>query len=87
MGVETHICVYQTAIDLIDSGFSVWVVEDAVSARNVADHKTGLMRMQNIGAAIGSTEMLIYELLGQAGTSQFKEILPFIIERDKNRSH
>jgi nicotinamidase-related amidase len=86
VGVETHICVYQTAMDLIDSGFSVWVVEDAVSARNVSDHKTGLMRMQSIGAAVGSTEMLIYELLGRAGTIQFKEILPFIVDRDKNTS-
>ena len=86
VGVETHICVYQTAMDLIDSGFSVYVVKDAVSARNLSDHEVGLARMQNMGAAVGSTEMLIYELLGRAGTSQFKEILPFIVERDKKSS-
>lgn len=82
VGVETHICVYQTALGLMDKGFAVWVVADAVSSRNRADHKIGLQRMQSVGASIGSTEMLIYELLGRAGTKEFKEILPFIVERD-----
>ena len=82
VGVETHICVYQTAIDLMEKGFSVWVVADAVSSRNLPDHNVGLQRMQIMGASIGSTEMLIYELLGRAGTKEFKEILPFIIERE-----
>lgn len=83
VGVETHICVYQTTADLLDLGFGVWVVADAVSARNRFDHDIGIERMQNMGAAIGSTEMLIYELLGRAGSKEFKEILPFIVERDK----
>ncbi|MFT5697246.1 MAG: nicotinamidase-related amidase [Desulforhopalus sp.] len=82
VGVETHICVYQTALGLMDQGFAVWVVADAVSSRNRADHDVGLARMQSVGASIGSTEMLIYELLGRAGTKEFKEILPFIVERD-----
>jgi len=84
VGVETHICVYQTALDLIDKGFGVWVVADAVSSRNRNDHDLGIARMQHVGAAIGSTEMLVYELLGRAGTKEFKEILPFIVERDNN---
>lgn len=82
VGVETHICVYQTALGLMDNGFKVWVVADAVSSRNRIDHELGLARMHSVGAAIGSTEMLIYELLGRAGTKEFKEILPFIVERD-----
>ena len=82
VGVETHICVYQTALDLIYKGFGVWVVADAVSSRNRNDHDLGIARMQHVGAAIGSTEMLVYELLGRAGTKEFKEILPFIVERD-----
>ncbi len=82
VGVETHICVYQTAMDLLDQGYGVWIVGDAVSARNRFDHDIGIARMQNMGAAIGSTEMLIYELLGKAGSKEFKEILPFIVERD-----
>jgi len=82
VGVETHICVYQTAMDLMAKGFGVWIVADAVSARNRSDHDIGVARLQNMGAAIGSTEMLIYELLGRAGSNEFKEILPFIIARD-----
>lgn len=82
VGVETHICVYQTALDLIDNGFDVWVVADAVSSRNRNDHDLGIARMQHVGVAVGSTEMLVYELLGRAGTKEFKEILPFILERD-----
>lgn len=82
VGVETHICVYQTALDLMAKGFLVWVVADAVSSRNREDHDLGLNRMQGAGVTIGSTEMLVYELLGRAGTKEFKEILPFIVERD-----
>ncbi|BHH81778.1 isochorismatase family protein [Desulforhopalus sp. 52FAK] len=82
VGVETHICVYQTTMNLMAQGFGVWIVADAVSARNQFDHDIGIARMQSMGAAIGSTEMLIYELLGRAGTEEFKQILPFIIDRD-----
>lgn len=82
VGVETHICVYQTAMTLLEQGYGVWIVGDAVSSRNRLDHEFGIARMENKGAAIGSTEMLIYELLGKAGSKEFKEILPFIVERD-----
>lgn len=82
VGVETHICVYQTAMDLLEQGYGVFVVADAVSARNRSDHDIGIRRMEAMGVAIGSTEMLIYELLGRAGSSEFKQILPFIVESD-----
>lgn len=82
VGVETHICVYQTALDLMEKGFHVWVVANAVSSRNHADHELGLARMHSVGAAVGSTEMLVYELLKKAGTKEFKEILPFIVARN-----
>lgn len=85
VGVETHICVYQTAMDLLQQGYGVWIVADAVSSRNRFDHEIGLARMQSMGVAIGSTEMLVYELLGRAGSSEFKEILPFIVERDTQK--
>ena len=83
VGVETHICIYQTAMGLLAKGLDVWVVSDAVSSRNMDDHQAGLLRLQNMGVSIGSSEMLIYELLGKAGTPEFKQILPFIIARDK----
>jgi len=81
VGVETHICIYQTAIGLMSRGFKVWVVVDGVSSRNLSDHLAGIDRLQSVGAIIGPAEMLIYELLGKAGTPEFKQILPFIINR------
>lgn len=81
VGVETHICIYQTAMGLLDRGKNVWIVSDGVSSRKLKDHREGLARLQIAGAAIGSAEMLIYELLGKAGTTEFKKILPHIIAR------
>jgi len=81
VGVETHICVYQTAMGLLQRGFSVWVVSDGVSSRSVADHQNGITRMRDEGVIVGSAEMLIYELLGKAGTAHFKQILPLIVNR------
>ncbi len=84
VGVETHICIYQTAMGLLQKGFSVWVVSDGVSSRDCEDHRHGLLRMASEGVIVGSAEMLIYELLGKAGTSQFKQVLPYIIEKGEN---
>lgn len=83
VGVETHICIYQTAMGLLAKGLNVWVVTDGVSSRNRDEHQVGLLRMQNMGVCLGSLEMLVYELIGKAGTPAFKEILPLIIARDK----
>ena len=81
VGVETHICIYQTAMGLLAKGLSVWVVSDGVSSRSELDHQQGLARLEKMGAVVGPAEMLIYELLGKAGTSAFKEMLPYIIKR------
>ncbi len=81
VGVETHICIYQTAKGLLDRGFSVWVVSDGVSSRTGAMHLQGLDRIKSLGGIVGPAEMLIYELLGKAGTPKFKEVLPHIIKR------
>lgn len=78
-GLETHICIYQTAVGLMQMGKKVWIVSDAVSSRNAEDHQVALRRLEGLGASVGSSEMLIYELLEKAGTPQFKEILPFIV--------
>lgn len=83
VGVETHICIYQTAMGLIGMGKAVWVVSDGVSSRKLNDHRDGLARLQTAGVAIGPAEMLIYELLGKAGTPEFKKILPYIIARNE----
>jgi nicotinamidase-related amidase len=83
VGVETHICIYQTAMGLLAKGMNVWVVSDAVGSRTPALHQAGLSRLQAVGASVGPAEMLIYELLGKAGTPKFKEVLPHIIAQDK----
>jgi nicotinamidase-related amidase len=82
VGVETHICIYQTAMGALQRGLTPWIVSDGVSSRLRESHEAGLQRLEKLGAIIGPAEMLIYELLGKAGTAQFKEILPYIIARN-----
>jgi nicotinamidase-related amidase len=73
-GIEAHICVYQTCRDLLDQGYGVEVVGDAVSSRTPENKQTGLDRMAQAGAMLTSVEMALFELLRMAGTPQFKEI-------------
>ena len=77
-GLETHVCVMQSALDLIENDFNVWLPQDAVSSRYESDKRVGLERMKSAGAVAASVEMLIYELLGEAGTDDFRALLPFI---------
>lgn len=77
-GVETHICVLQTCLDLLAKDFQVSVVADAVGARTETDHELGLKRMESAGALLVTAEMLIYELLGRSDSDLFKKILPLI---------
>jgi len=77
-GVETHICVTQTALDLIDAGYQVHIAVDAVSSRTMEKHKLGMERLRDNGALPIATEAAVYELLGQAGTPAFKAILPLV---------
>jgi Isochorismatase family len=79
VGVETHICIYQTAMGLLDSGLTPWVVVDGVSSRTAQNSDLGLGRLQAVGAVLGPMEMILYELLGKAGTPEFKAILPHIL--------
>jgi nicotinamidase-related amidase len=77
-GMEAHICVMQTALGALSQGLNVHVAADAVSSRTELNWKLGLNRMQAAGAVLSSTEMMIYELLGKAGTPAFKEMLKHI---------
>ena len=83
VGVETHICIYQSAVGVLEKGLTPWIVADGVSSRSLANHELGLARLRELGAIIGPAEMLIYELLGKAGTPEFKELLPHIVEFGK----
>ena len=77
-GMETHICVMQTALGALHQGLSVHVAADAVGSRSDLNWKLGLERMKEAGAVISSTEMIIYELLGKSGSPEFKEILQYV---------
>lgn len=77
-GIETHICVLQTCMDLIEKGFETAVVVDAVSSRRPVDKEVGLMRMQQIGIVPVTVESLLLEWVKEAGTEAFKAILPVI---------
>jgi nicotinamidase-related amidase len=77
-GIEAHVCVSQTCLDLLDEGFRVFVVADAISSRTPENYQIGLDRMRAAGAVIVSTEMVLFELLEQAGTPEFKQILSLV---------
>jgi nicotinamidase-related amidase len=77
-GMETHICVMQTALAALREGYLVHVASDAVSSRAEANWRVGLDRMQASGAIRSSTEMMIYELLRASNSPAFRELLPFL---------
>ena len=77
-GMETHICVMQTALGALREGYLVHVASDAVSSRTEMNWRIGLERMRAAGAIPSSTEMMIYELLRSSGAPAFKELLPYL---------
>jgi len=78
VGIEAHVCVLQTAEQLIEAGCGVFVVADATSSRTTANHQAALARMRADGAQIVTTEMVAFEWLERAGTPEFKEISALI---------
>jgi len=77
-GMESHICVTQTALAALREGYLVHVASDAVSSRTEWNWKIGLGRMRAAGAIISSTEMMIYELMRSSSSAAFKELLPHL---------
>lgn len=77
-GIESHVCVNQTADDLLRGGSEVHVVRDAVSSRTEENRDLGLRKMERAGAVVTSVETALFELLGAAGTPEFKEIQKLI---------
>jgi nicotinamidase-related amidase len=74
IGVETHVCLLQTALELILEGRNVYVVADAVGSRHAADRDCALARMRQEGVRIVSREMVVFEWLGEAGTPLFRAL-------------
>ena len=77
-GIEAHVCVCQTALDLRAAGLRPFVVADATSSRTVENWRLGLERMRQAGTTIVSAEMALFELLERAGTEEFKAILALV---------
>ena len=73
-GIESHVCVMQTAADLSAAGFGVFAVADAMASRAPSSHALALDRMRQNGVSVVNTEMVMFELLGQAGTPEFKAL-------------
>ena len=73
-GIETHVCVLQTALDLMQMGYQPVVIEDCVSSRNLNDKRVAIDRMRNEGAVISSLESILFELTRVSGTELFKSI-------------
>ena len=77
-GIESHVCVNQTAEDLLSDGVEVHVAQDAVTSRTADNRALGLHKMERSGATVTSVETALFELLRQAGTPEFKEVQALI---------
>lgn len=77
-GIETHVCVYQTAVDLLGFGYDVHLVADAVSSRTVLNREIGIEKMRDEGARLASTEMVLFELIRSADDPKFKDIFRIV---------
>jgi nicotinamidase-related amidase len=83
-GIETHVCVNQTVLDLLEGDTEVQVVEDAVGSRTEENKQVGLHKMERAGAVLTSVETALFELLGRAGTDEFKAVQKLILEYAPN---
>ena len=79
-GIETHVCVLQTALDLLAEGFSVFIVGDAVGSRANMDHHLALRRMETCGAIVTTTESVLFEWCETSTAAEFKQISALVRE-------
>ena len=77
-GIEAHVCVTQTVLDLIVDGYQVFIVADAVASRATESRDIALQRLRQAGASIVDSEMVMFEWLEMSGTPEFKDLLPLI---------
>jgi len=83
-GIETHVCVNQTVLDLLGEGVEVHVAEDAVGSRFERNKEIGLQKMERAGAVVTSVETALFELVGAAGTEEFKRVQKLILDYAPN---
>lgn len=79
-GIETHVCVNQSVLDLLDRRLEVHVVQDAVGSRSEENKQLGLHKVEQAGAVLTSVETALFELVGRAGTDDFKRVQKLILE-------
>jgi nicotinamidase-related amidase len=80
LGVEAHVCILQTALDLLYNNFNPVIVEDCIGSSNENDKKVAVWRMRDVGSVISTSESMLYELCREAGTDEFKELLKLVKE-------
>jgi nicotinamidase-related amidase len=78
-GIETHVCVSQTVLDLLEHGVEVQVPANAVGSRHLIDYERGLERLERAGAVVTTVEAALFELLERAGTPEFKAVQKLIL--------
>jgi nicotinamidase-related amidase len=83
-GVETHVCVNQSVLDLVDAGTEVHVVTDAVGSRTEVNREIGIGKAERAGAVLSSVETALFELVGRAGTDEFKQVQKLVLEYAPN---
>jgi nicotinamidase-related amidase len=82
-GIEAHVCILQTALDLLSLDFRVYIAADAVASRYAIDREFALRRMEQAGAVVTTSEAAVFEWVGGAGSPDFKEISRLVQERMK----
>ena len=82
-GIETHVCVLQTALDLMEQGFDVYLAVDAVGSRHEQDREWALRRLETAGVILTTAEAALFEWTEKAGTPEFKEISRLVMEMDE----
>ncbi len=83
VGMEAHVCVAQTAFDLLEAGFEVFVPADAVASRSAFDHEVALRRLDRAGATVTTAEAVAFEWVGDAAHPQFKAVSKLVIARSE----
>jgi nicotinamidase-related amidase len=82
-GIESHVCVLNTALDLLAADFRVYIAVDAVASRSAIDHETALARLEKAGVVLTTVETALFEMTGTASHPRFKQISALIQERTK----
>jgi hypothetical protein len=80
VGIETHICITQTTLDLLERGHRVYVIVDGVSSMNKEERGVALARLRDAGAIVTSSEGVLFEILGDAGRAEFKAVTGLVKE-------